>query len=45
MKNFEIIPAIDIIRGECVRLEQGDYSKKTVYSSDPVEFARKWVSL
>lgn len=45
MKNFEIIPAIDIIRGECVRLEQGDYSKKTVYSSDPVEFARKWVSM
>jgi phosphoribosylformimino-5-aminoimidazole carboxamide ribotide isomerase len=35
-----IIPAIDLINGECVRLEQGDYAKKTVYSSDPVQTAR-----
>ncbi|NLM24564.1 MAG: 1-(5-phosphoribosyl)-5-[(5-phosphoribosylamino)methylideneamino]imidazole-4-carboxamide isomerase [Firmicutes bacterium] len=34
-----IIPAIDIIDGQCVRLEQGDYEKKTVYSNDPVEIA------
>ena len=35
-----IIPAIDLINGECVRLEQGDYQKKTVYSSDPVQTAQ-----
>ena len=37
---IEIIPAIDIIDGKCVRLEKGDYSKKKVYNSDPVEVAR-----
>lgn len=37
-----IIPAIDLINGQCVRLEQGDYHKKTVYSSDPLEMARKF---
>jgi len=36
---IEIIPAIDIIEGKCVRLEKGDYSKKKVYSADPVEIA------
>ncbi|MFH0887021.1 MAG: 1-(5-phosphoribosyl)-5-[(5-phosphoribosylamino)methylideneamino]imidazole-4-carboxamide isomerase [bacterium] len=39
---FEIIPAIDIINGECVRLSQGDYDRRTVYSNDPTEMARKW---
>ena len=34
-----IVPAIDIIGGKCVRLTQGDYSKKKVYSSDPLEVA------
>ncbi len=37
---MNIIPAIDIIEGECVRLTQGDYSKKRVYNSDPVEVAK-----
>ncbi len=37
-----IIPAIDLINGECVRLEQGDYSKKTSYSASPVEIAKLW---
>ncbi|MCF7792188.1 MAG: 1-(5-phosphoribosyl)-5-[(5-phosphoribosylamino)methylideneamino]imidazole-4-carboxamide isomerase [Victivallales bacterium] len=37
-----IIPAIDILKGKCVRLYQGDYSKETVYSNDPVEVAEKW---
>jgi phosphoribosylformimino-5-aminoimidazole carboxamide ribotide isomerase len=36
---MEIIPAIDIIDGKCVRLTQGDYSKKTVYNGDPSEVA------
>ena len=41
---IEIIPAIDIIEGKCVRLEKGDYSKKKVYSSDPVKVARMFES-
>jgi phosphoribosylformimino-5-aminoimidazole carboxamide ribotide isomerase len=35
-----IIPAIDLIDGACVRLRQGDFSEKTVYSTDPLEQAR-----
>ncbi|PKO99576.1 MAG: 1-(5-phosphoribosyl)-5-[(5-phosphoribosylamino)methylideneamino]imidazole-4-carboxamide isomerase [Bacteroidetes bacterium HGW-Bacteroidetes-8] len=37
--KFSVIPAIDIIAGECVRLSMGDYSKKIVYSTDPIEVA------
>lgn len=37
---IEIIPAIDIINGECVRLSQGDYSRKTIYASSPLDMAR-----
>ncbi|REJ77297.1 MAG: 1-(5-phosphoribosyl)-5-[(5-phosphoribosylamino)methylideneamino]imidazole-4-carboxamide isomerase [Acidobacteria bacterium] len=36
---IEIIPAIDIIEGRCVRLVQGDFQKKTVYGSDPLDIA------
>jgi phosphoribosylformimino-5-aminoimidazole carboxamide ribotide isomerase len=36
---MEIIPAIDIIDGKCVRLTQGDYERKTVYNEDPLEVA------
>lgn len=36
---IQIIPAIDIIDGKCVRLEKGDYSKKKIYSEDPLEMA------
>ncbi len=32
---MELIPAIDIIDGKCVRLSKGDFSKKTVYADDP----------
>lgn len=39
---FEIIPAIDIIDGNCVRLTQGDYSKKTIYYKDPLDIAKKF---
>jgi phosphoribosylformimino-5-aminoimidazole carboxamide ribotide isomerase len=42
MKKFEIIPAIDIIDGKCVRLSQGDYSKKTIYNEDPLEVAKQF---
>jgi phosphoribosylformimino-5-aminoimidazole carboxamide ribotide isomerase len=37
---IEIIPAIDIIDGKCVRLSQGDYTQKTVYNENPVEVAK-----
>ncbi len=37
---IEIIPAIDIIDGKCVRLTQGDYEQKKVYNEDPVEVAK-----
>lgn len=37
---IDIIPAIDIIDGKCVRLTQGDYDTKKVYNEDPVEVAK-----
>ena len=37
-----VIPAIDIKGGRCVRLEQGDMSKETVYSDIPEEMAVQW---
>jgi phosphoribosylformimino-5-aminoimidazole carboxamide ribotide isomerase len=39
---FELIPAIDIRGGKCVRLIQGDYARETVFGEDPVEMARRW---
>ncbi len=39
-KKIEIIPAIDIIEGKCVRLSQGDYNLKTIYSENPLEVAK-----
>jgi phosphoribosylformimino-5-aminoimidazole carboxamide ribotide isomerase len=38
---MQVIPAMDLINGKCVRLEQGDFSKSTLYSLSPVEMARK----
>lgn len=37
---IEIIPAIDIIDGKCVRLSQGDYAQKKVYNENPLEVAK-----
>ena len=37
---IELIPAIDIIDGKCVRLSQGDYASKKVYNEDPLEVAK-----
>ncbi|MDR0232562.1 MAG: 1-(5-phosphoribosyl)-5-[(5-phosphoribosylamino)methylideneamino]imidazole-4-carboxamide isomerase [Dysgonamonadaceae bacterium] len=37
---IEIIPAIDIIDGKCVRLSQGDYEQKKVYNENPLEVAK-----
>lgn len=39
---IEIIPAIDIIGGKCVRLSQGDYSKKKIYNESPLEVAKQF---
>lgn len=39
---MQIIPAIDLRGGKCVRLRQGDYARETVFGDDPVEVARKW---
>lgn len=41
---MEIIPAIDIKGGKCVRLYQGDYNQETVFSEDPVTAALTWYS-
>ena len=41
---MEIIPAIDIREGRCVRLYQGDYRRQTTYGKDPVEIALRWRS-
>lgn len=43
--NIELIPAIDLINGQCVRLTKGDYDQKTVYSSSPLEVARNFERL
>lgn len=42
---MEIIPAIDLRGGKCVRLLQGDYSRETVFSDDPPAMAKHWESL
>lgn len=39
---MKIIPAIDLMDGQVVRLYKGDPKQKTVYSDDPVEIARRW---
>jgi phosphoribosylformimino-5-aminoimidazole carboxamide ribotide isomerase len=41
---MEILPAIDLRGGRCVRLRQGDYAQETVFSDDPAETARRWES-
>ncbi len=42
---MEIIPAIDIRGGKCVRLYQGDYARETVFDEDPVQVAVRWRGL
>lgn len=42
MNKTEIIPAIDIIEGKCVRLTKGDYSTQKVYNTDPLEVAKSF---
>ena len=42
---IELIPAIDIIDGQCVRLTKGDYDQKTVYRNSPAEVAKEFEAL
>ena len=39
---MELIPAIDLIDGRCVRLTQGDYNEKKVYEQDPLDMAKSY---
>ena len=39
---IEVIPAIDLIDGKCVRLAQGDFARKKVYSANPLEVAKEF---
>ena len=41
---MQIWPAIDLRGGKCVRLQQGDYGRETVFGDDPAQMARHWVS-
>ena len=43
--KIELIPAIDIINGQCVRLTKGDYDQKTVYRDSPAEVAKEFEQL
>ncbi|MGF1495198.1 MAG: 1-(5-phosphoribosyl)-5-[(5-phosphoribosylamino)methylideneamino]imidazole-4-carboxamide isomerase [Elainellaceae cyanobacterium] len=40
---MDVIPAIDLLNGRCVRLYQGDYDQSQVFSEDPVAVAQQWV--
>ena len=39
---MKIIPAIDLMEGKVVRLYKGNPEKKTIYSDNPIEIAKKW---
>ncbi len=39
---MDVIPAIDLLEGRCVRLYQGDYARSQVYNDNPTEVARQW---
>ncbi|MEL6441331.1 MAG: 1-(5-phosphoribosyl)-5-[(5-phosphoribosylamino)methylideneamino]imidazole-4-carboxamide isomerase [Cyanobacteria bacterium J06621_8] len=41
---MEVIPAIDLLDGKCVRLYQGDYNQASIFSDNPVEVARQWAA-
>ena len=41
---MEVIPAIDLLDGKCVRLYQGDYERSQIFNENPVAVARQWVA-
>jgi phosphoribosylformimino-5-aminoimidazole carboxamide ribotide isomerase len=45
MSSFTIYPAIDLRAGQVVRLKEGDPTRKTIYSDDPAQTARRWLEL
>src|SRR5216684_3281877 len=44
VRIMQILPAIDLRGGKCVRLRQGDYAQETVFGDDAAAMARRWVS-
>jgi phosphoribosylformimino-5-aminoimidazole carboxamide ribotide isomerase len=40
---MDVIPAIDLLEGRCVRLYQGDYDRSQVFSENPADVAKQWV--
>lgn len=43
--KIDIIPSVDLLKGKCVRLYQGDYKQETIFSDDPLDAALKWQSM
>ncbi len=43
LRQFEVLPAVDIRGGRCVRLTQGDYDRETVFDDDPIAPAQRWI--
>src|SRR5438132_4251287 len=43
LRIMQILPAIDLRGGKCVRLRQGDYAQETVFGDDPAAMAQRWV--
>lgn len=43
-RTMQLLPAIDIRGGQCVRLRQGDYAQETVFGTDPAVMARRWAN-
>lgn len=41
---MEVVPAIDLRGGQCVRLRQGDYAQETVFGADPAAMAERWAA-
>ena len=44
INTMEVIPAIDLLDGKCVRLYQGDYNQASIFNDNPVEVARQWAT-
>ncbi|MFP6665077.1 MAG: 1-(5-phosphoribosyl)-5-[(5-phosphoribosylamino)methylideneamino]imidazole-4-carboxamide isomerase [Deltaproteobacteria bacterium] len=42
MRSFEVLPAIDLRGGRCVRLTKGDFAREKQYGDDPVAMAQRW---
>src|SRR4028118_226045 len=40
---MDVIPAIDLLEGQCVRLYQGDYARSQVFNDNPADVAKQWV--